>query len=101
MHHLQTRNAATYDSQESIVLRINSLSQGPQSSLATLAQIASTGRTVATTAEAAHALGFQPQTLRRWACYGTYPSGISPIRISGRLRWKISEILDLLEGGTK
>lgn len=47
------------------------------------------------TKEAAQHLGRCPQTLRRWACLGDGP--IKPVRISGRLAWKVSDLRTLLE----
>ena len=51
---------------------------------------------VMTTAEAAAALNRRPQTLRRWACLEDGP--IRPIRINGRLSWRVSDLQDLLSG---
>ena len=51
---------------------------------------------VMTTAEAAAALNRRPQTLRRWACLEDGP--IRPIRINGRLAWRVSDLQDLLSG---
>jgi len=48
------------------------------------------------TAEAAALLGYQQQTLRRWACQGDGP--IRPRRVNGRLRWSVAEIRALLAG---
>ncbi|MBO3656733.1 helix-turn-helix domain-containing protein [Acinetobacter haemolyticus] len=45
-----------------------------------------------TTNEAAHLLGLQPQTLRRWAIYENGP--ITPIRYGRLLRWSKKEILE-------
>lgn len=45
---------------------------------------------------AAKALGRQPQTLRKWACYENGP--IRPVRINGRLAWPLDEIAALLNG---
>lgn len=39
-----------------------------------------------------------PQTLRKWACLDCAPNGIRPIRINGRLAWKISDLQKLLGG---
>ena len=52
-------------------------------------------RTAVTTAEAAHLLNRRPQTLRMWACMENGP--IRPIRVHGRLGWRISDIQRLLE----
>lgn len=57
-------------------------------------------RPTLTTEEAAHYLNRKPQTLRSWA--SAMPSGVPrPIRINGRLAWKVSDIKSLLEGGAK
>ncbi|WP_189493049.1 helix-turn-helix transcriptional regulator [Formosimonas limnophila] len=49
---------------------------------------------ILTTNEAAVALNRKPQTLRKWACLGNAP--ITPLRINGRLAWRASEVLALL-----
>ena len=49
------------------------------------------------TDQAAHFLNRQPQTLRSWASLENGP--IRPVRINGRLAWKINEIRALLKGG--
>jgi hypothetical protein len=51
---------------------------------------------VLSTSEAAAALKRQPQTLRKWACLENGP--IRPIRINGRLGWRVSDLKALLEG---
>lgn len=51
------------------------------------------------TGPAAKAINRRPQTLRKWACTGTGP--IQPVRISGRLHWKVSDLAALLTGGSK
>jgi hypothetical protein len=48
------------------------------------------------TDEAAAAINRAPQTLRKWACLETGP--IRPIRINGRLAWKVSDLQALLTG---
>lgn len=48
------------------------------------------------TNEAAKELNRNPQTLRVWACRGNGP--IRPVRIGGRLGWKLDDIRKLLEG---
>ena len=45
---------------------------------------------------AADALNRKPQTLRKWACLENGP--IRPIRINGRLAWRVSDIQNLLNG---
>jgi hypothetical protein len=50
------------------------------------------------TNEAASVINRQPQTLRKWACLETGP--IRPLRINGRLAWRVSDLQALLnEGG--
>jgi len=49
------------------------------------------------TDEAAAAINRAPQTLRKWACLENGP--IRPIRINGRLAWKVSDLQALLTGG--
>lgn len=51
---------------------------------------------ILTTADAATFLNRRPQTLRKWACEGSGP--IQPIRISGRLGWRVADIRQLIEG---
>lgn len=48
------------------------------------------------TKEAANLLKRTPNTLRKWACLKNGP--IQPIRINGRLAWKLSDINLLLSG---
>lgn len=49
------------------------------------------------TDEAAAAINRAPQTLRKWACLENGP--IRPVRINGRLAWRVSDLLALLSGG--
>ena len=42
------------------------------------------------TATAAYYLNRRPQTLRAWACFETGP--IRPMRINGRLAWRVADI---------
>ncbi|WP_153145115.1 DNA-binding protein [Dechloromonas sp. H13] len=63
------------------------------SELAALAR----GRDTLPTRDAALAINRAPQTLRKWACLECGP--IRPIRINGRLAWRISDIQTLLSGG--
>ena len=53
-------------------------------------------RPVLTTGEAAHYLNRRPQTLRAWACLEN--GALRPVRINGRLAWKVSDIRALLNG---
>ena len=52
---------------------------------------------VVATQEAAAAINRRPQTLRKWACLENGP--IRPIRINGRLAWRVSDLQSLLNGG--
>jgi hypothetical protein len=49
--------------------------------------------------EAAAALSLQPQTLRAWSSTGSGP--IRPVKLAGRLYWRVADLLRLLEGGRK
>jgi len=51
------------------------------------------------TAPAAESINRKSQTLRKWASSGTGP--IQPIRINGRLHWKVSDLRSLLDGSQK
>jgi hypothetical protein len=48
------------------------------------------------THEAAPFINRKPQTLRRWACLKNGP--IHPIRINGRLAWRVEDLRALLLG---
>ncbi len=61
-----------------------------------LTQIAS--ETV-TTDVAAYYLNRKPQTLRKWACLEDGP--LRPIRIHGRLAWRVADIKRVIAGGTE
>lgn len=50
------------------------------------------------TEQAAFYLNRRPQTLRAWACLEN--GALRPIRINGRLAWKVSDIRNLLSGDT-
>ena len=54
-------------------------------------------RSAVTTPEAAQHLNRRPQTLRGWACTESGP--IRPVRINGRLAWKVSDLKKLLGEG--
>lgn len=41
-------------------------------------------------------LGFAAQTARLWACKETFPEGLRPIRINGRLKWPVAGIRKIL-----
>lgn len=51
------------------------------------------------TDEAAASINRAPQTLRKWACLENGP--IRPIRINGRLAWRVSDLQALLMGGAQ
>ena len=48
------------------------------------------------TDEAAAAINRRPQTLRKWACLENGP--IRPVRINGRLAWRVADLEKLLNG---
>jgi hypothetical protein len=54
------------------------------------------GRDALSTSEAARVLNRQPQTLRKWACLENGP--IRPVRINGRLAWKVCDLATLING---
>lgn len=49
------------------------------------------------TLNAARVLDLKPQTLRRWACFQCGP--IQPVRVNGRLLWRIADLGRLLSVG--
>lgn len=51
---------------------------------------------MAPTSEAAPSIRRKPQTLRKWACTGTGP--IQPVRVNGRLLWRVADLQRLLHG---
>lgn len=54
------------------------------------------GRDTLPTHEAAPVIERKPQTLRKWACLENGP--IRPVRINGRLAWKVADLALLLNG---
>lgn len=44
------------------------------------------------TEQAAYYLLRQPQTLRGWACAESFPDGLRPVRVAGRLGWPVAGI---------
>ena len=48
------------------------------------------------TEQAAYYLLRRPQTLRGWASAGTFPDGLRPVRINGRLGWPVAGIKSML-----
>lgn len=53
-------------------------------------------RPAVSTAQAAYYLNRQPQTLRAWAC--GQRGEIRPLRINGRLAWRVADLLRVLGG---
>lgn len=51
------------------------------------------------TADAAHYLNRKPQTLRAWACLENGP--VRPVRICGRLAWRVADIRAVLGEAAK
>ena len=62
----------------------------------TFPPLALESRTAVPTEAAAYYLSRKPQTLRAWACLENGP--IRPVRINGRLSWRVAEILAVLNG---
>lgn len=54
------------------------------------------GRDTLPTDEAAPTINRRPQTLRKWACLENGP--LRPVRINGRLAWRVADIAALLNG---
>ena len=55
------------------------------------------GRLILPTVDAARAIGKSAQTLRKWSCLESGP--IRPVRINGRLGWRVADIAALVAGG--
>ena len=53
-------------------------------------------RTHVTTAVLCRHLSRKEQTARGWACAGTYPEGLRPLRVMGRLAWPVAGIRAVL-----
>lgn len=53
-------------------------------------------RSTLTTREAAYHLNRQMQTLHLWACKESGP--IRPVRVNGRLAWRVADIRRVLNG---
>lgn len=60
---------------------------------------AARGRDTLPTNEAAPLINRTPQTLRKWACLEHGP--IRPLRINGRLAWRVSDLEKLLSGSVQ
>lgn len=63
----------------------------------TFPPLALESRTAVTTEAAAYYLSRKPQTLRAWACLENGP--LRPVRINGRLAWRVTDLQALLSGG--
>lgn len=48
------------------------------------------------TATASYFLSRQPQTLRGWASAETFPDGLRPVRVNGRLAWPVAGLRRVL-----
>jgi len=55
---------------------------------------------VVSTIKAGEIIGRSPQTLRKWHCLDIAPLGIRPIRIKGRLAWRVTDLKMILERNT-
>jgi hypothetical protein len=62
----------------------------------TLSRLIEVGRVLVTNEEAADFLRMKQQSLRRWACYDCGP--IQPVRVGGRLRWRVADLVRLANG---
>ena len=62
----------------------------------TFPPLAQETRTAVPTEAAAYYLSRKPQTLRAWACLENGP--IRPLRINGRLSWRVADLLAVLNG---
>lgn len=67
---------------------------GPSDMYPELVPLKNEVRVTLPTREAAAHLGRKSQTLRLWACHETGP--IRPIRIGGRLAWKVADLRKLV-----
>lgn len=72
---------------------MNNLAQAIPPGLAAIAR----GRDTLPTNEAAVVLSRKDQTMRKWACLENGP--IRPVRINGRLAWRVADLARLLNGG--
>lgn len=51
---------------------------------------------IVSTSDAARMLNRKPQTLRKWSCLDNGP--IRPVRINGRLAWRIDDLERIVNG---
>ncbi len=67
-----------------------------QAAIPTALAVRAAGRDTLPTSEAAPAINRACQTLRKWACLENGP--IRPVRINGRLAWRVADLARLLNG---
>lgn len=72
------------------------ITDDPRRSQGAFPTLALETRTAVPTDNAAYHLNRRPQTLRKWACLENGP--IRPVRINGRLAWRVSDLQALLAG---
>jgi len=72
------------------------LTEGPRRSQGAFPTLAHETRAAVPTDNAAYHLNRKPQTLRKWACLENGP--IRPVRINGRLAWRVCDLQALLAG---
>ena len=53
-------------------------------------------RTHVSTAVLCRHMNRKEQTARSWACFETYPEGLRPLRVMGRLAWPVAGIRKVL-----
>ena len=53
-------------------------------------------RTTLPTKEAGYHLNRAQQTLRLWHCNGSYPEGLRPVVVNGRLGWPVAGLKKVL-----
>lgn len=71
-------------------------SRGAINTPATFPPLETVTRPTVGTSEAAYYLNRQGQTLRGWACAETFPDGLRPVRVNGRLAWPVDGIRRVL-----
>ena len=74
----------------------NNVKPTPAFKQLTITPLYSVTNPTVSTNDAAYYLNRKSQTLRAWACCENAP--IRPIRINGRLAWKVADIRRLLNG---
>lgn len=75
---------------------LHAANQLPPTAAAHFPPLEQVTRPTVPTDAAAYYLNRRPQTLRAWACLEN--GALRPVRISGRLAWKVSDIKSLLNG---